>query len=176
MYMLMNCTPHPINLLQDALDGRDTLTITAIGHRRPATRLTPAGETLVIIEPGGRRLACDPATRGPAIGCQVTYRLSEGARDELPGIFASFESVLGVGMIVIASESTVHALAGQLYDPSGGLPIVAVWPVFATASLRLPMPDRWADHLATPHKSVRNDAGEIVDEIPLHRALPRLAA
>lgn len=175
MYSVMNCTSHIVNVQQSAFEGRDVMAITTAGWHQPNHRPTADGPAL-IIKPSGRRLACDARTRGGPIGCQVTYALSEEALAELPGIFATFEAYLGVGMLVIASEISARGLAGQLYDPSGGLPIVATWPVFAAASLRLPMPDRWAAELATIHKQVRNEAGDIVSEIPLHHDLPRVAA
>lgn len=152
MYSLMNCTPHPISVLQFLFKGEvlvfgsSPATGLQVPHRRRVKQDRVEQDALVI-PPSGYRLACDALTSGPDLGCQVRYDLGDDS--ELRQIWDAFAQNMGVTMIVVASEISVRALDGRLYDAGAGTPIEAMWPVLARASLRRPMPERWADKLAT---------------------------
>jgi hypothetical protein len=174
MYSLMNCTPHPVALLRCLFDG-EVLAHTDKGLIPPVTGLVPMNgsakdvEETLILPPSGFRLACDARASGPALGCRVDYQLSDEAKDELEWIWNRFGQAMNVmSMYVVASEISVRALDGRLYQNSAGLPIVATWPVLARESLCLPMAQRWANRLATLHRPVFNEAGEVVGMVADH--------
>lgn len=146
MYSVMNCTPHPVAVAVTLLDGE----VLCTGNFHAPRRELRGGIDVYVFPPSGYRLACDSAIDGGPLGCTVKYSLSEEAEKERTNIFCDFSQSMGVGMLLIASEISVRALNDRMYDPSGGTPIQAMWPVLARDSLRLPMADRWCDALAVP--------------------------
>lgn len=144
-YLLINATPHPVNLDPTLFTSHDVL---VVDYNREEVRPQTNDLGHWVLPPTGWGLPAVAEFNGDRLHGSVEYAQSPKMVEDLREIMDHIEGIGGgFDTIVICSAISASAVGTDTHNPLGGS-VYFRSPVFADEACRLPPAQRWADRLA----------------------------